>query len=127
VLDAYPDAAPLLDRLRARGLSTAILSNGEPGMLAAAAQSSGLAGRLDRILSIETCGVFKTAPAAYALVTEAFACGPGDVLFVSSNRWDIAGAGAFGFRCVWINRAGNPDEYPDLAPLAVLRDLSGLA
>jgi 2-haloacid dehalogenase len=123
VLDAYPDAAPLLDRLRARGLATAILSNGEPGMLAAAAHSSGLASKLDRILSIESCGVFKTAPAAYRLVTDAFACEAAEVLFVSSNRWDIAGASAFGFRCVWINRAGNPDEYADLAPLAVLRDL----
>jgi 2-haloacid dehalogenase len=126
VLDAYPDAAPLLERLRARGLPTAILSNGEPGMLAAAAQSSGLAGKLDRILSIEDCGVFKTHPATYRLVTDAFACEAREVLFVSSNRWDIAGASAFGFRCVWINRAGNPDEYRDLPPLAVLRDLSGL-
>jgi 2-haloacid dehalogenase len=124
VLDAYPDAEPLLDRLRARGFPTAILSNGEPGMLAAAAESSGLAPKLDRILSIEACGVFKTAPATYALVTDAFACEPAQVLFVSSNRWDIAGAGAFGFRCIWINRAGNPDEYADLAPMAVLRDLA---
>jgi 2-haloacid dehalogenase len=126
VLDAYPDAAPLLDRLRSRGLATAILSNGEPGMLAAAAQSSGLAGKLDRILSIEACGVFKTHPATYRLVTAAFACEAREVLFVSSNRWDIAGASAFGFRCVWINRAGNPDEYGDLAPLAMLHDLAGL-
>jgi 2-haloacid dehalogenase len=95
-------------------------------MLAAAAESSGLATRLDRILSIEACGVFKTHPAAYALVTEAFACKARDVLFVSSNRWDIAGASAFGFRCAWINRAGNPDEYPDLPPLATLGDLAGV-
>jgi 2-haloacid dehalogenase len=126
VLDAYPDAAPLLDRLRAKGLSTAILSNGEPGMLAAAAESSGLAPKLDRILSIEACGVFKTHPSTYQLVTDAFACEPAQVLFVSSNRWDIAGASAFGFRCIWINRAGNPDEYADLAPMAVLRDLAGV-
>lgn len=125
-LDAYPDAAPLLARLRQHGLSTAILSNGEPAMLAAAAESSGLATLLDRILSIEACGVFKTHPAAYALVTEAFGCEAGEVLFVSSNRWDIAGASAFGFRCVWINRAGNPDEYPDLPPVSVARSLAEL-
>lgn len=126
VLDAYPDAAALLDRLRGAGFKTAILSNGEPGMLADAAHSSGLASRLDAILSVDSLRAFKTAPAAYRLVTDHFACATGDILFVSSNRWDVAGASAFGFRCLWVNRAGNPDEYPGLAPMAVLRDLSGV-
>ena len=48
------------------------------------------------------------------------------VLFCSSNRWDIAGATAFGLRCAWINRKGLPDEYADLRPAAVLADLRGL-
>jgi 2-haloacid dehalogenase len=46
---------------------------------------------------------------------------------VSSNRWDVAGAAAFGFAPVWVNRAGLPDEYPGLDPVAVLTDLRGLA
>ena len=46
--------------------------------------------------------------------------------FQSSNRWDIAGAKAFGFTCVWINRTGAPDEYPELAPDRVVRDLRAL-
>ncbi|WP_440136433.1 hypothetical protein, partial [Escherichia coli] len=51
---------------------------------------------------------------------------PGDVVFVSSNRWDVAGAAAFGFTAVWINRTGQPDEYPAHEPVAVLADLAGL-
>jgi 2-haloacid dehalogenase len=47
-------------------------------------------------------------------------------VFVSSNRWDVAGARAFGFTSAWINRAGMPDEYAELAPDLVTRDLSGL-
>jgi 2-haloacid dehalogenase len=50
-----------------------------------------------------------------------------EVVFVSSNRWDVAGASAFGFRPVWCNRAGMPDEYADLPPLSVVRDLGALA
>jgi 2-haloacid dehalogenase len=46
--------------------------------------------------------------------------------FQSSNRWDIAGAVAFGFRGVWVNRAGAPDEYPDLKPAAVIATLATL-
>ena len=49
-----------------------------------------------------------------------------DVVFVSSNRWDIAGAAAFGFTPVWVNRLGLPDEYGELAPRAVIASLGGL-
>src|SRR4029450_13915509 len=38
-LDAYPEVPAVLRRLRTGGLQTAILSNGEPKMLAAGAQS----------------------------------------------------------------------------------------
>ena len=37
------------------------------------------------------------------------------------------GAAAFGFQCVWVNRANMPDEYPEFAPVKVVRDLSALA
>ena len=52
---------------------------------------------------------------------------PADVTFVSSNRWDVMGATAFGFRAAWVNRGRMPDEYADLAPVRVLSDLGGLA
>ena len=59
-------------------------------------------------------------------VIDRFGGTPADVSFQSSNRWDIAAAKAFGFRCVWINRTGQPDEYPDLAPDRVVSDLRAL-
>jgi 2-haloacid dehalogenase len=46
-------------------------------------------------------------------------------VFVSSNRWDVMGAAAFGFRTAWVNRAKMPEEYGP-APAAVLADLGGL-
>jgi 2-haloacid dehalogenase len=36
------------------------------------------------------------------------------------------GAQAFGFRTIWINRAGLPDEYPAHAPERVMPDLRSL-
>lgn len=125
-LAAYPDAAPALDALRAAGAQTAILSNGTPGMLAEAAASAGLEKRFDAILSVDALRLYKTAPAAYRLVESRFGATPGETIFLSSNRWDIAGAAAHGFRCVWVNRNSQPDEYPDLAPLHVLKTLDGL-
>jgi 2-haloacid dehalogenase len=125
-LSAYPEVPRMLAALKARGLKTAILSNGEPTMLADAVAGAGLGPVLDAVLSIDVVRVFKTDPRTYGLVEPALGVAPADVLFVSSNRWDVAGATAFGFRCLWCNRSGAPDEYPDLAPVAVVRDLENL-
>jgi 2-haloacid dehalogenase len=125
-LDAYPDVAGVLARLRQEGFRTGILSNGSPDMLDSAVASAGLTGLLDEVLSVDAVGVFKTSPRTYALVASAFKVEPDEVVFVSSNRWDAAGATAFGFRSVWVNRAGLPDEYDGFAPAAVVRDLSEL-
>jgi 2-haloacid dehalogenase len=125
-LDAYPEVARVLARLRERGFRTGILSNGSPDMLESAVASAGLAGLLDAVLSVDAIGIFKTSPSTYGLVTAAFDVAPAEVVFVSSNRWDAAGATAFGFRSVWVNRAGLPDEYDAFPPAATVSDLSAL-
>jgi 2-haloacid dehalogenase len=125
-LDCYPEVPSLLDALRQAGLKTGILSNGDLPMLQEAIASAGLGDRLDTVLSVDSVKTFKTSPRTYELVTAALQVSRGDVVFVSSNRWDIAGAAAFGFTPVWVNRLGLPDEYPGLEPVAVVTDLSGM-
>ena len=126
-LEAFPDARAALAALKAKGARTAILSNGSPKMLNAAVENAKLGGELDAVLSVDAIRLYKPRADVYALVTDAFAIGPADVAFVSSNRWDVMGATAFGFRCVWVNRANMPDEYPEFAPVTVVRDLASLA
>ena len=125
-LDAFPDAAPALAQLRARGAPCVILSNGTPRALARAVESAGLGGWLDDSLSVDPLKVFKTAPQAYELVLRRYGVTPQQVAFQSSNRWDIAGAKKFGFAAHWINRTGAPDEYADLAPDRALSSLAEL-
>ena len=125
-LDAFADARAMLTALKQRGEKTAILSNGSPRMLSAAVEAAGIASLLDGVLSVDAVRMYKPRAEIYALVTKAFAIEPADVLFVSSNRWDVMGAAAFGFRPVWVNRAKAPDEYPEHPPLAVVSDLSAL-
>jgi 2-haloacid dehalogenase len=126
-LDAYPEVQQALHVLRARGLRIGILSNGDPGMLKAAVDSANLAADLDVVLSVDAVQIFKTSPRSYDLVLKALSVTADEVVFVSSNRWDIAGAAAFGFTTVWVNRLGLPDEYLELAPNAVIASLDELA
>lgn len=125
-LDCYPEVPGVLEQLRNSGAKTAILSNGSPDMLSAAVNSAGLSDVLDNQFSVDEIGVFKTDPSTYAMVTNEYGLQPEEVAFQSSNRWDIAGATAFGFKCHWINRTGQPDEYQDLGPERMLYDLLGL-
>lgn len=125
-LSAYPDVPAVLDGLRAKSAKLAILTNGDPDMIADAVRSAGLDGKLDAVITVHEAGIFKPSPLVYALVEKHFGCAPADVSFQSSNRWDIAGAAAFGFRTVWINRSGAPDEYPGMPANRTVRDLSAL-
>ena len=133
LLDAYrrlapfPDALEALTALKTQGARLAILSNGSPAMLDAAVEASKIGGLLDAVLSVDAVRLYKPRPEVYALVTDRFGVAAAGVVFVSSNRWDVMGAAAFGFRPVWVNRARNPDEYPEHPPVQIVTDLSMLA
>lgn len=125
-LDCYPEVPAVLRGLKARGARVAILSNGSPAMLRSAVANAALDTVIDDIFSVDALRTYKTAPAVYDVVTTSYRLYPNAVSFQSSNRWDVAGATKFGFRTVWINRAGMPDEYPDLGPSLILPTLEAL-
>jgi len=125
-LGAYADARPALEALRARGLRLAILSNGSPRMLAAAAETAGLAPLLEHVLSVEEVRVYKPSPAVYRLAPVRLGLWPAEIAFVSANGWDASGAKAAGFSVAWCNRAGLPvDRLPD-RPDVEIRSLAEL-
>ena len=132
LMTAYDELLPFAENrevlleLRARGVRTGILSNGDPGMLAAAVRSAGFADLLDPVLSVHDTGRFKTDPVCYALGTQALALPAQDILFVSSNGWDAIGATWFGYTTLWVNRQGAPLEELGTRPTRIgqsLRDV----
>jgi 2-haloacid dehalogenase len=125
-LACYPEVAEVVRTLKARDGRLAILSNGTADMLHSAIVANDLEGCFEAILSVDDLRAYKTDPRIYELLATRFRVYPEAVSFQSSNRWDIAGAAAFGLRAVWINRAGAPDEYADLPAAAVLPSLAGL-
>lgn len=128
-LKGYPEVPSVLERLRAAGLRTAILSNGSPAMLAAAVEHAGLGKLLDAVWSIEEVGVFKPHPDVYRIATDRLKLESGRIVFLTANAWDAAGASVFGLRVAWINRTGQPPErLPGSidAELRTLGELPGL-
>jgi 2-haloacid dehalogenase len=115
-LSAFPENREVLAALKERGIVTGILSNGDPAMLDVAVKSAGLSDVLDHVISVDSIRKYKTHPDAYALGSNATGLQPKQILFVSSNGWDALAATWYGYRTLWVNRAGLPWESFDTRP-----------
>ena len=109
-LTPFPENLAVLQKIKVMGLTTAILSNGSPEMLASAVKSAGMEDVLDHIISVDRIRLFKTSPESYGLVQLTIPVSKEEVLFVSSNAWDALGATWYGFKTLWINRQSLPSE-----------------
>jgi 2-haloacid dehalogenase len=129
-LAAFPDVKPGLHQLKAMGLRLAVLSNGEPKMLQAATRSAGIADLLDAVISVDEINVFKPSPRVYELASTHLSMQKNSIGFVSSNNWDVQGAGSVGLTTFWIQRAAAepPEElgYPAAHVVHLLTDLPAL-
>jgi 2-haloacid dehalogenase len=122
-LSAFPENRGVLQALADRGIRRGVLSNGDPDMLAVSVRSAGLTDLLDPVLSVHATRRYKTDPAAYALGPVALGLAAPEILFVSSNGWDVAGAAWYGFTTLWVNRADAPVERLGIAPTRIGRSL----
>jgi 2-haloacid dehalogenase len=113
-LSPYPEVKQALEALKDYRL--AILSNGSPGMLEALVRNTGLDQYLEAVISVDAKKVFKPDPRAYQLIQERLNVLPEEVVFVSSNGFDVAGAGSFGLKVARIER---------VTPAALSGELTG--
>jgi 2-haloacid dehalogenase len=113
-LRPFPEWTEALDALG--GTPLAILSNGSPKMLKMVVENAGWERKFRHILSVDAVKVYKPHPSVYQLAVAALGVKPDEIVFVSSNGWDVAGAKAFGFRTVWLNRSGSPVEALGVQP-----------
>ena len=114
-------------RIRAGGLRTAVLSNGDPDMLRDALTHAGLALLLNDVLSVQSIELYKPAPPVYAPATDMLGLESSDIVFVSGNAWDAAGAASAGLRAILIEPAGTTAERLPAAPVARVRSLLEVA
>ena len=125
-LDPFPEVPATLRALRAAGMRTAILSNGDPQMLGQVVRNTGLAEMFEALYSVDAVKVFKTDPRVYQLATDGLGLQARDICFLSSNGWDAHAGAHFGFQVCWINRAGAPRERLPGAVGREMRTLEGL-
>tara|TARA_B110000003_G_scaffold71708_1_gene72998 strand:- start:1026 stop:1715 length:690 start_codon:yes stop_codon:yes gene_type:complete len=123
-LSAYPEAQDVLTTLKANNIQTGILSNGSKQMLNSAVVSANLKNYLDKIISIDGIEIYKPDPKVYQMVLDQFNCKIEEVLFISSNGWDIAGASKFGFTTLWVNRNLIPKDRLTFMPNKITNNLS---
>jgi putative hydrolase of the HAD superfamily len=105
----FPDAAPALESLRARGLVVACVSNWDcslPDVLA----RCGLRDGLDAVIASATAGARKPEAAIFATALDAAGCAPEEALHVGDTPGeDVEGARAAGIRALLLDRAGGGD------------------
>jgi 2-haloacid dehalogenase len=124
-LKPFPDVVAALEKLRGAGYKLAILSNGDPDMLSAAAPHIGFA--FDRVISVEEAGYFKPHWKTYAKAEELIGLDRTSILFVANHAFDCIGAKAYGMRAAFIDRRKRPFGDTPHQPDLVVADLAELA
>ena len=125
-LSCYSEVPDVLDRLKRKGIRCAILSNGSPQMLSSAVKNSGLSEFFDAVISVDMIGQYKPDPRVYQLAVDELKVEKSKISFQSSNAWDAAGANAYGFNVVWVNRFKQKPERLNTSVDIELTDLEKL-
>ena len=115
-LEKFADVDAVLQSLKNKHIHTSILSNGSQKMLSGVVANNQLSAYFDELISVDEVRHFKVMPMTYELILKKFSCQKEDVLFVSSNAWDIVGASWFGLPTFRVNRSKLPYETIGLPP-----------
>ena len=126
VLSPFSEVKETLNKLKKKDFKLAILSNGTPSLLENLVKNNNLENIFDDIFSIEEVGIYKPDSKVYELPVNKYKIKKDEVLFLSSNTWDVSGGGNYGYNSVWVNRNKNIFDNLDYQPLDEIHDLSEL-
>jgi len=125
-LSPYPEVKECLNELKEKKIKIAILSNGTPDLLKKLVESNNIQNYFDDIFSIESVGIYKPDPRVYEMPIKKYGCNPDNICFMSSNTWDVAGGGVFGYNAVWVNRLNKVFDKLSYKPKFVINNLKEL-
>ena len=100
-----------------------ILSNGTHALLKELVFSNKLNHIFDDIFSVEDVKIYKPSSEVYNLPLKKYSLEKDEILFLSSNTWDVSGAGNFGFNAIWVNRNNGVFDNLDFKPKNQIKNL----
>ena len=126
VLSPFEEVLETLKSLKEKKYKLAILSNGTPELLNELVKINNLESFFDDIFSIEEVGVYKPDTKVYDIPIKKYGIKKNEVIFLSSNTWDVSGGGNYGYQSIWVNRNKNIFDYLDYTPKNQINSLKGL-
>jgi len=126
VLSPYEEVLETLKSLKEQEYKLAILSNGTPNLLNDLVKTNNLENFFDDIFSIEEVGVYKPDMRVYDIPIKKYGIKKNEIIFLSSNTWDVSGGGNYGYHAIWVNRNRSVFDYLDYKPKNQINSLKGL-
>ncbi|WP_082233382.1 haloacid dehalogenase type II [Halobacillus massiliensis] len=122
-LAPYEEVSQMKERNKDKELT--IFSNGTHSMLEPLLEHNALTSSFS-LISADEPKVYKPHPKAYEYAKKQVHKKKEEILFFSSNPWDIAGAASYGFQTAWVNRSSS--DWPNLGikPDHILKNLTDL-
>ena len=124
-LKAYPEVLSALKPMMEH-FELGVLSNANSEMLDGAIERNNLQEVFKYVLSADDIGLYKPRPEVYQMACDRFQLTSEQILFVSSNTWDVSGAKSYGLQVAWLNRFGGTLEELQFQPDYVLQELNQL-
>ena len=126
VLSPYPEVKEVLKKLKEKNYKIAILSNGTTALLNELVKSNNLESIFDDLFSIEEVGIYKPDSKVYDMPIKKYQIKTNEVVFLSSNTWDLSGGGNYGYNAIWVNRNNNIFDNLDYKPKNEINNLTQL-
>ncbi len=126
ILPTFSEVPEVLKKLKERNYQLGILSNGTPDLLNQLVKSNSLDNIFDDIFSIEDVGIYKPDSKVYDMPIKKYKIKKDEVVFLSSNTWDVSGGGNYGYTSIWVNRNNNIFDNLDYKPKNEIKNLNQL-
>ena len=126
ILSPYPEVKKVLKNLKERKFKLAILSNGTPELLNDLVKNNDLNNLFDDLFSIEEVKIYKPDSKVYDLPIKKYNIKPNEIVFLSSNTWDVSGGGNYGYNSIWVNRNKSHFDNLDYLPENEIGNLTQL-
>jgi len=126
ILPTFSEVPEVLKKLKEKNYRLGILSNGTPDLLNQLVKTNNLDNIFDDIFSIEEVGIYKPDSKVYDIPIKKYKIQKDEVLFLSSNTWDVSGGGNYGYTSIWVNRNNDIFDNLDYKPKNEIKNLNQL-